>query len=131
MPHTAWAPKGACPAAKTWLTCTICMYQVSPPEPTLTAVMSLSLLDCLCAWLLYHCSACVGRSRRSEVDLAWDCLGHRVFWGADVEDGKQAYVSPVHAEDLSELPPALIFTAGKDMLMDEAEAYAAKLASAG
>ena len=40
-------------------------------------------------------------------------------------------MSPVHAEDLSELPPALIFTAGKDMLMDEAEAYAAKLASAG
>lgn len=48
-----------------------------------------------------------------------------------MEDGKQAYVSPVYAEDLSGLPPALIFTAGKDMLMDEAESYAAKLADAG
>ena len=50
---------------------------------------------------------------------------------AGIEDGKQAYVSPVRAEDLSGLPPALIFTAGKDMLMDEAEAYAARLAAAG
>ena len=50
---------------------------------------------------------------------------------AGIEDGKQEYVSPVHAKDLSGLPPALIFTAGKDMVMDEAEAYAARLAAAG
>ena len=56
------------------------------------------------------------------------CTRH---WPAGGEDGKQAYVSPVHAKDLSGLPPALIFTAGKDMLMDEAETYAAKLADAG
>ena len=56
---------------------------------------------------------------------------HTPHGNAGIEDGKQEYVSPVHAKDLSGLPPALIFTAGKDMLMDEAEAYAAKLAAAG
>jgi acetyl esterase len=60
--------------------------------------------------------------------------GMRWFWGHYLSNESEAdnqYVSPLRAQNLRGLPPALIITAEYDVLRDEGERYGKRLAEAG
>ena len=63
----------------------------------------------------------------STADMQWF---EEQFAGPDV-DRNDPRVSPLLAEDLSGVAPAMVVTAGFDPLRDEGEAYAARLSEAG
>lgn len=89
-------------------------------------------------WLIYPATDLRGLTRsRTLLANGFLLTKHDMDWfqdrylrgsGLDVDDPR---VSPLLAEDLSGLSPALVVTAGFDPLRDEGDQYAAKLSEAG
>ncbi|MHA6618510.1 alpha/beta hydrolase [Pseudonocardia sp. DLS-67] len=62
---------------------------------------------------------------RGSMEWFWD------HYLRSPEDEKNPYAAPLHAPDLSGLPPAMVVTAEFDPLRDEGRAYAERLQEAG
>ena len=89
-------------------------------------------------WLIYPATELMGTTRsRSLFASGFLLTKHDMeFFAGDYLDGSgldasDALVSPLRAADLSGLPPALVVTAGFDVLRDEGDRYATRLREAG
>ncbi len=89
-------------------------------------------------WLIYPATDQRGQTRsRSLLGDGFLLTKHDMDWFTDTYlkdsglDRTDPVVSPLLADDLSGLPPALVITAGFDPLRDEGEQYAVKLREAG
>lgn len=88
-------------------------------------------------WLIYPATDLAGDTHSHQscgegflltrVDMEW----FRGLYLGDPAGARDPRASPLRAESLAGLPPALVFTAGFDPLRDEGQAYAARLAAAG
>jgi len=89
-------------------------------------------------WLIYPSTELRGSTRsRSMFGSGFLLTKHDMeFFEGHYLDGSgldaaDPLVSPLRAEDLAGLPPALVVTAGFDVLRDEGDRYAARLGEAG
>ncbi len=109
----------------------------------LAAVVSLLARDAggpapVLQWLIYPVTDCTAQTRsRTLFGDGFFLTKHDIDWftlqylGGSELDPTDPRVSPLRADDLSGLPPALITTAGFDPLRDEGERFAAALQAAG
>jgi acetyl esterase len=104
----------------------------------LSAVVAQQLRDAIAAQLLVYPATDLVSERPSHEEngrgyfLTLDEM--EWFHGnylPDIERGKEPLASPLHADDLTGLPPAIVATAEFDPLRDDGDAYAEALRKAG
>lgn len=107
----------------------------------LAAVVSLMARDCgyppLCCQLLIYPLTDLSREYPSQRKFdgyfltAEEMRYFEKHYLKTAEDRQNIHVSPLLAEDLDNLPPALVVTAGYDPLHDQGKVYAERLKAAG
>ncbi|GCE47270.1 acetyl esterase [Thermosporothrix hazakensis] len=77
-----------------------------------------------------------GSASYREFEVGYSLTKHDMLWYCeqylpDPSQWQNPYVVPLHAPDLSGLPPALVLTAGYDPVRDDGKRYADRLQEAG